>query len=130
MTTINLEKNSNTFIFSGGMAREIEQMKRDCCGRYDNPLFGDASKIITQLQDKKRNPMTQLDVRILCTLGVNKEYYNKIYCYYCVNMKNYKNYTFSPYDGENKDNDYSRLRQGVLQFSKENDFNIYIINCA
>jgi len=37
---------------------------------------------------------------------------------------------FSPDDGENKDNHYSRLRTNVLNFSLEEDFEVWKILCA
>ena len=62
--------------------------------------------------------------------GTHTDYYDTIYCYYCVNKNDYSNYMFSPDDGENRDNHYRRLRMGVLSFSLEDDFEVWIINCA
>jgi hypothetical protein len=51
-------------------------------------------------------------------LGGGGTYYDDVYCYYCVNKKNYRNYMFSPDDAENQKKEYKRLRMGVLKFSQ------------
>ena len=96
-------KEGNVVTLSGpDMTSDFNQMKRECCGRYGN-FHGK---------------------------GTHTEYYDTIYCYYCVNKNNYRNYMFSPDDGENRDNHYRRLRFGVLSFYLEEGFDVYIINCA
>ena len=88
----------------------------------------------------------RIETTILRNLLHNEEYYRKvvpflkaeyyenwnIWCYFCVDPKTYKNYMFSPMDGENRDNQYSRLRNGVLNFSSDGfDFfsaTMFIVN--
>ena len=131
MSTMNIETNGNVTTISGPeMTRDFEQMKRECCGRYDNFIFPDAKKVVELLKKQGRSPMTNDEIMDVHLRGSTKEYYDKVYCYYCVNKKNYRNYMFSPDDGENKDNHYSRLRANVLNFSVEEDFEVWLIHCA
>jgi len=126
-----VSQDDNITTLSGpDMTRDFNQMKRECCGRYGNFIFPDAKKVIDLLKQKGRSPMTHDQIMDVHGKGTHADYYDTIYCYYCVNKNNYKNYMFSPDDGENKDNHYSRLRFGVLSFSLEEDFDVYIINCA
>ena len=111
------------------MTSDFNQMKRECCGRYDNFIFPDAKKVVELLTAKGRSPMTHDEIMDVHGKGTHKEYYDTIYCYYCVNKNNYRNYMFSPEDGENRDNHYRRLRFGVLSFYLEEDFDVYIIKC-
>tara|TARA_B110000438_G_scaffold201657_1_gene193167 strand:+ start:52 stop:447 length:396 start_codon:yes stop_codon:yes gene_type:complete len=131
MSTMNIETNGNVTTISGpDMTRDFEQMKRECCGRYDNFIFPDAKKVVELLKKQGRSPMTNDEIMDVHLRGSTREYYDKVYCYYCVNKKNYRNYMFSPDDGENKDNHYSRLRANVLNFSVEEDFEVWLIHCA
>ena len=124
-------KEGNVVTLSGpDMTSDFNQMKRECCGRYDNFIFPDAKKVVELLTAKGRSPMTHDEIMDVHGKGTHKEYYDTIYCYYCVNKNNYRNYMFSPDDGENKDNRYSRLRTNVLNFSVEEDFEIWLIPCA
>jgi len=128
---MNIETNGNvTTVYGPDMTKDYEQMKRDCCGRYDNFIFPDAKKTIDLLKAKGRSPMTKQDVERLDCWGGNLDYYKSVYCYYCVNKKNYRNYMFSPDDAENREKQYERLRMGVLKFSQEEDFEVWIIPCA
>ncbi len=131
MSTMNIETNGNVTTISGpDMTRDFEQMKRECCGRYDNFIFPDAKKVVELLKKQGRSPMTNDEIMDVHLRGSTREYYDKVYCYYCVNKKNYRNYMFSPDDGENKDNHYSRLRANLLNFSVEEDFDVWLIHCA
>ena len=131
MSTMNIETNGNVTTISGPeMTRDFEQMKRECCGRYDNFSFTDAKKVVELLKKQGRSPMTNDEIMDVHLRGSTREYYDKVYCYYCVNKQNYRNYMFSPDDGENKDNHYSRLRTNVLNFSVEEDFEVWLIPCA
>ena len=131
MSTMNIETNGNVTTISGpDMTRDFEQIKRECCGRYDNFIFPDAKKVVELLKKQGRSPMTNDEIMDVHLRGSTREYYDKVYCYYCVNKKNYRNYMFSPDDGENKDNHYSRLRANVLNFSVEEDFEVWLIHCA
>ena len=131
MSTMNIETNGNVTTISGPeMTRDFEQMKRECCGRYDNFIFPDAKKVVELLKKQGRSPMTNDEIMDVHLRGSTMEYYDKVFCYYCVNKKNYRNYMFSPDDGENKDNRYSRLRTNVLNFSVEEDFEVWLIPCA
>jgi len=126
-----VSQNGNVITLSGpDMTSDFKQMKRECCGRYDNFIFPDAKKVIDLLKQQGRSPMTHEQIMDVHENGTSADYYSSIYCYYCVNKKDYKNYMFSPDDGENKDNHYSRLRFGVLSFSLEEDFDVWVINCA
>ena len=131
MSTMNIETNGNVTTISGPeMTRDFEQMKRECCGRYDNFIFPDAKKVVELLKKQGSSPMTNDEIMDVHLRGSTREYYDKVFCYYCVNKKNYRNYMFSPDDGENKDNHYSRLRANVLNFSVEEDFEVWLIPCA
>jgi len=131
MSTMNIETNGNVTTISGPeMTPDFEQMKRECCGRYENFVFPDAKKVVELLKKQGRSPMTNEEIMDVHLRGSTREYYDKVYCYYCVNKKNYRNYMFSPDDGENKDNHYSRLRANVLNFSVEEDFEVWLIPCA
>ena len=130
-THTTVTKEGNVVTLSGpDMTGDFNQMKRECCGRYDNFIFPDAKKVVELLTAKGRSPMTHDEIMDVHGKGTHKDYYDTIYCYYCVNKKNYKNYMFSPDDGENRDSHYRRLRFGVLSFYLEEDFDVYIINCA
>ena len=131
-THTTVTKEGNVVTLSGpGMTSDFNQMKRECCGRYGNFLFPDAKKVVDLLKDKKGAlPMTHEQIMDVHGKGTHADYYDTIYCYYCVNKKNYRNYMFSPDDGENKDNHYSRLRANVLNFSVEEDFEVWLIPCA
>ena len=131
-THTTVTKEGNVVTLSGlDMTSDFNQMKRECCGRYDNFIYPDAKKVVDLLKDKKGAlPMTHEQIMDVHGKGTHKEYYDTIYCYYCVNKNNYRNYMFSPDDGENRDNHYRRLRFGVLSFYLEEDFDVYIINCA
>jgi len=123
-------KEGNVVTLSGSdMPSDFNQMKRECCGRYDNFIFPDAKKVVELLTAKGRSPMTHDEIMDVHGKGTHKEYYDTIYCYYCVNKNNYRNYMLSPDDGENRDNHYRRLRFGVLSFYLEEDFDVYIIKC-
>ena len=123
-------KEGNVVTLSGpDMTSDFNQMKRECCGRYDNFIFPDAKKVVELLTAKGRSPMTHDEIMDVHGKGTHKEYYDTIYCYYCVNKKNYKNYMFSPDDGENRDNNYLRLRRGILSFSLDEDFDVWVIQC-
>ena len=127
---MNIETNENVTTISGpDMTNDFEQMKRECCGRYDNFIFPDAKKVVDLLKKQGRSPMTHDEIIDVHEKGSTEEYYDKVYCYYCVNKNNYRNYMFSPDDGENRDNHYRRLRFGVLSFYLEEDFDVYIIKC-
>jgi len=127
---MNVETNGNATISGPDMTNDFEQMKRDCCERYDNFIFPDAKKTIDLLKAKGRSPMTKQEVERLDCWGGGGTYYDGVYCYYCVNKKNYRNYMFSPNDAENRAKLYKRLRMGVLKFSQEEDFEVWIIPCA
>ena len=126
-----VSQEGNVVTLSGpDMTSDFGQMKHECCGRYDNFIFPDAKKVVELLIDKGHSPLTHDQIMDVHGKGTHADYYDTIFCYYCINKNNYRNYMFSPDDGENKDNHYRRLRFGVLSFSLEEDFDVYIINCA
>ena len=52
-------QDGKVFTLSGPeMTRDFNQMKRECCGRYDNFIFPDAKKVIDLLKQQGRSPMT------------------------------------------------------------------------
>ena len=123
---MNMSQNGNTITLSGDMTKDFKQMKRECAGRFHD-MFGDVVKLIPKLGDKR----TSDQIKGLNQWGTNAEYYKKdnIWGYFCYNPKNHSNYMFSPIDGENRDNNYHRLRNGVAYFEGEG-FDVYIIQCA
>ena len=130
MSTMNIETNGNVITIGGAMTRDFQQMMRECCGRYDNFIFPDAKKLVDCLREQGRTPMTALQLQRLDCWGGGGTYYEGVYCYYCVNKKNYRNYMFSPDDVENQKKQYERLRMGVLKFSQEEDFEVWCIPCV
>ena len=130
MSTMNIETNGNVITIGGAMTRDFQQMMRECCGRYDNFIFPDAKKLVDCLREQGRTPMTALQLQRLDCWGGGGTYYERVYCYYCVNKKNYRNYMFSPDDVENQKKQYERLRMGVLKFSQEEDFEVWCIPCV
>jgi hypothetical protein len=130
MSTINTEKQGNVITLSGDMTNDYDQMKRECAGRYES-MFGDTQGAITKLKASGCSAMTHEQVMKLYKHGTYAEYYKygNIWCYFCVDPKNYKNYMFSPMEGENRDNQYSRLRNGVLNFSLDG-FEVYVVECG
>ena len=127
--SIKLEKQGNVITLSGDMTNDYDQMKDECAGRYES-MFGDAQGVITNLKARGRSAMTNEQIMKLYKHGTKAEYYENwnIFCYFCVDPTTYKNYMFSPVDGENRDNQYSRLRNGVLHFSSDG-FEIYVVEC-
>ncbi len=130
MSTINVEQQGNIITLSGDLTFDFDQMKRECAGRFES-LFGDAKGVITKLKDRGRSAMTHEQIMKLYQNGKTSEYFENwnIWCYFCVDPNNYRNYMFSPEDSENRDNQYSRLRNGVMNFSSEG-FEVYIIECG
>ena len=124
-------RDGNVITLSGpDMTRDFNQMKRECCGRYDNFIFPDAKKVVDLLKEQGRSPMTHDQIMDVHGKGTHTDYYDTIYCYYCVNKKDYRNYMFSPDDAENQKKQYKRLRMGVLKFSQEEDFEVWCIPCV
>ena len=124
MSTMNMSQNGNTITISGDMTNDCKQMHRECAGRFHG-MFGDVVKLIPKLGDK----LTTDQLMTLHKEGTHAEFYdnNKILGYFCIDPKDYSNYMFLIGDGENRDNHYSRLRNGVLQFSFEAYCDIYIL---
>jgi len=122
-STMNMSQNGNTITISGDMTNDFKQMHRECAGRFHS-MFGDVVKLIPKLGDK----LTSAQIKGLYQWGTSAEYYEKdnIWGYFCYNPKNHSNYMFSPSDGENRDNNYRRMRHGVAYFQSEG-FDIYII---
>jgi len=122
-STMNMSQNGNTITISGDMTNDCKQMHRECAGRFHG-MFGDVVKLIPKLGDK----LTSAQIKGLYQWGTSAEYYEKdgIWGYFCYNPKNHSNYMFSPSDGENRDNNYRRMRHGIAYFQSEG-FDIYII---
>mgnify|MGYP006143040125 FL=1 len=130
-SNITLTQKGNVVTLSGpDMTSSLGQMKGECVGRYANFIFGDAKGVVDKLKSRGDSCMSVSQLNHLFKNGTSKSYYTNIYCYFCVNKNNYSNYLFSPEDGENRDNDYFRLRSGVIHFANDENFEIWIINCA
>jgi len=128
---ITVTQEGNVITLSGpDMTSSLGQMKAECIGRYDNFIFGDSKGVVDKLKSRGDSCMSVSQLNHLFKNGTSESYYTNIYCYFCVNKNNYSNYLFSPQDGENRDNNYFRLRNGVLYFAMDNNFEIWIINCA
>ena len=125
MSAMNIARNGNTITFSGDMTKDFNQMRREMSGRF-NMFVGDVVKVIPRLGDK----LTSDQLMTLHKEGTCAEFYenNNILGYFCIDPKDYSNYMFLIGDGENRDNNYSRLRNGVLQFSSEAYCDIYILH--
>ena len=83
-------QDGKVFTLSGPeMTRDFNQMKRECCGRYDNFIFPDAKKVVDLLKEQGRSPMTHEQIMEVHGKGTHTDYYDTIYCYYCVNKNNY-----------------------------------------
>ena len=125
MSAMNISRNGNTITFSGDMTKDFNQMRREMSGRF-NMWVGDVTKAIPKLGDK----LTTDQLMTLHKEGTHAEFYenNNILGYFCIDPKDYSNYMFLIGDGENRDNNYSRLRNGVLQFSIEAYCDIYILH--
>jgi hypothetical protein len=121
-TTVN---GNHTIKISGDMTFDYQQMKKEVAGRYDS-MFGDAKNLISKLKSPK---LTSEQISDLTVNGKFSTFYdsNKIWGYFCVNPNDYSNYMFSPIDSENRDNNYSRMRNGVASFFNDG-FDVYIIN--
>jgi hypothetical protein len=91
-------------------------------GKYqdDNFIFGDSKGVLDKLKSRGDSCMSVSQLNHLFKNGTSESYYKN----------NYSNYLFSPQDGENRDNNYFRLRNGLLYFAMDNNFEIWIINCA
>ena len=68
-------KEGNVVTLSGpDMTSDFNQMKRECCGRYDNFIFPDAKKVVDLLKDKKGAlPMTHEQIMDVHGKGTHKE---------------------------------------------------------
>ena len=127
MSTMNFEQNGNTFILSGDMTNDFEQMKRECAGRFES-MFGDVKKLIPKLE----KALTHEHIMRVYNEGSTNSFYdnNNICGYFCVNPNDYSNYMFMTCDSENRDNQYLRLRTGILKFNSQAGFDVYIIPYA
>ena len=125
MSAMNITRNGNIITFSQDMTKDFNQMRREMSGRF-NMFVGDVVKVIPRLGEK----LTSDQLMTLYKEGTCAEFYenNNILGYFCIDPKDYSNYMFLIGDGENRDNNYSRLRNGVLQFSFEAYCDIYILH--
>ena len=120
----------NTIVISGELTFDFNQMLRKCAGRFET-IFGDAKNLIAKLKENGCTALTKQQILDLLTQGTTEEFYSNqnVWCYFCVDPNSYRNYMFSPIDGENRDNKYDRLRRGVAKFSREAKFDVYIVPC-
>ena len=125
MSTLQVEKYNNITCISGELTFDFKEMMNEL---GDNPhcLFGDINKLLGGSDVKEMEPKDMLD---LLANGTTGAYYQdrNVYCYLCVRESDLKNYMFAPCDSENRDNKYSRLREGVDHFANEG-FKIYIMH--
>jgi len=120
---------SNTYIISGELTNSFSKMLSDCC-QVTHPLFGSMKKLIPKLG----NPLTKIQISNLCNSGTNKEFYMReeydVWGYICIKPeKYYSNYVFAIDDHENKENNFKRLREGIVKFSVQG-YDVYIIECG
>lgn len=100
-------------------------MKKEVAGRYES-IFGDAKNAIPKLKSPK---LTSEQICYLGTNGKLSSFYSnkKIWGYFCVDPSDYSSYIFPLMESENRDNHYSRMRNGVTSFFNDG-FDVYIIN--
>ena len=106
-------QDGKVFTLSGPeMTRDFNQMKRECCGRYDNFIFPDAKKVVDLLKKQGRSHMTHEEVmEVFMREEVHTQSIMILFIVTIVLIKrDYRNYMFSPDDGENKDNHYSSTK--------------------
>ena len=110
---------------SGDMTFDYNQMKREVASRY-SCMFGDAKNVISKIKTPK---LTKNKILNLYQHGINSNFYdsNKIWGYFCVDPSDYSSYIFPLMESENRDNHYSRMRNGVTSFFNDG-FDVYIIN--
>ena len=130
MSEVKVSQKGNTIFINGELTFDFNQMKRECAGRFET-IFGDAKNLIAKLKEDGYTALTEQQILDLLTQGDKKEFYENqnLWCYFCVDPTDYRNYMFSPLDGENRDNKYDRLRRGVAKFSREAKFDVYIVPC-
>jgi len=74
MSTINVEKQGNVITLSGDLTFDFNQMKRECAGRYESMLFGDAEGVITKLKARGSSAMTHEQIMKLHEHGKTAGY--------------------------------------------------------
>ena len=127
MSTLNMEttttQNGATVnVLSGNLTFNFNEMLKEL-GDKHHGLSGDVEKLITKLP---RGKLSEDEASDLFINGTRREFYNDIWCYICIRPGDFANYMFSHIDSENRDNNFERIRHGVLAFYNKG-FNIYII---
>ena len=117
----------NTIGLIGEMTFEFSQMMKELAPNGSNFIFGDLRKSIPKIVEKHPK-LDKEDIENLVRNGTTREFYetNNIFCYLCVRPSDYSSYMFSPDDSENRDDNFVRIRENVVNFY-ENKFDIYIV---
>ena len=91
-------------------------------------MAGDINKLLPKL---KRGCLSKAEIIDVYNNAKTESYYdtNNIWCYLCVRPSDKSSYMFPIMEGENRDNNYLRLRNGVVKFY-DAGFDVYIINCG
>lgn len=119
--------NSRVVEISGELTFNFNEMMSDLASNKCG-MFGDINKLIPKL---KRGCLNDAEIIDVYNNAKNKSYYDtkNIWCYLCVRPSDKSSYMFPIMESENRDNNYSRLRNGVKKFY-DAGFNVYIINCG
>lgn len=120
---------SKTIYLQGNLTDSFSQMLWDC-SQVTHPLFGSMKKLIPKLG----NPLTKEQISNLHDLGIFKDFYMReeydVWGYICIKPeKHYSNYVFAIGDHENKENNFKRLREGIVKFSVQG-YDVYMMKCG
>ncbi len=120
---------SKTIYIQGNLTNSFKQMLADCC-QVTHPLFGSMKRLIPKLG----NPLTKEQISNLHDSGTNKEFYMReeydVWGYICIKPeKYYSNYVFAIGDHENKENNFKRLREGIVKFNVQG-YDVYMMKCG
>ena len=120
---------SKTIYIQGNLTNSFSQMLADCW-QVTHPLFGSMKRLIPKLG----NPLTKEQISNLHDSGTKKEFYMReeydVWGYICIKPeKHYSNYVFAIGDHENKENNFKRLREGIVKFSIQG-YDVYMIKCG
>ena len=120
---------SKTIYLQGNLTDSFSQMLWDC-SQVTLPLFGSMKKLIPKLG----NPLTKEQISNLHDLGIFKDFYMReeydVWGYICIKPeKHYSNYVFAIGDHENKENNFKRLREGIVKFSVQG-YDVYMMKCG
>lgn len=125
MSTLTAHTNEDNSVvtLTGKLTFDLNKMMNELGDRH-HFMFGDIRNLIPKLSIK----LLTENIIDLYNNGTTMEFYDNknIWCYLCVRPSDYANYMFSPVDSENRDNNFSRIREGVT-FFYNNKFDVYIM---